>query len=261
MSAAVLQQNAGSVSGNVLETMNSGGYTYLLIDTGKAKQWVAIPESSVQIGKEVSCNDGMEMRNFTSKTLNRTFDSVIFSAGIVSPTPPDSHGEGGMGKNSDRPHPPAAHPETKSAGGSDTFSHAAQAEGSPISAMEAKKESGGSNGAMAPAANINVPKATGKNSRTVEEIFTGTRTLDGKTIRVHGMVIKSSPNIMGKNWIHIQDGTGDPLKSTHDLVITTNAEPPAVKAIVTIEGIVRANKDFGAGYRYAAIVEEAKIIE
>ena len=50
------------------------------------------------------------------------------------------------------------------------------------------------------------------------------------------------------------------LKSNHDLVITTNAQPPKDKEVMTIEGIVRANKDFGAGYKYVVIIEEAKIL-
>jgi hypothetical protein len=67
--------------------------------------------------------------------------------------------------------------------------------------------------------------------------------------------------IMGKNWIHLQDGTGDPLTNTHDLVITTSAELPKGKEIITIEGIVRANKDFGSGYSYVVLVEEATIVQ
>ena len=64
---------------------------------------------------------------------------------------------------------------------------------------------------------------------------------------------------MGRNWIHLQDGTGNPESNTHDLVVTTSQEPAADWDIITIEGVLAADKDFGSGYSYAAIIEEASI--
>jgi hypothetical protein len=66
---------------------------------------------------------------------------------------------------------------------------------------------------------------------------------------------------MGRNWIHIQDGTGNPEDSTHDLVITTSQEADADWDIITMEGVLTANKDFGSGYSYAVIIEEASLKE
>ncbi len=71
-----------SLSGKVVETMNSGGYTYVSLEDNGKKTWVAIPATAVKVGQEVTCQPGMEMKNFTSKTLNRTFESIIFSGGI-----------------------------------------------------------------------------------------------------------------------------------------------------------------------------------
>ena len=82
--------------------------------------------------------------------------------------------------------------------------------------------------------------------------------MQGKTVRVRGKVMKISRMIMGKNWIHLQDGTGNPLKNQHDLVITST-EDPGENAIVTIEGTLNFERDFGAGYKYEVIVEDAKI--
>ena len=65
---------------------------------------------------------------------------------------------------------------------------------------------------------------------------------------------------MGRNWIHLQDGTGDPMSNTHDLVVTTTETVENGKTI-TIEGVLAANKDFGAGYKYVAIVEDAKTVK
>ena len=71
-----------SLSGTVVETMNSGGYTYVLIEQNGKKTWIAGPQTTVKVGQQVTCEPGMEMKNFTSKTLKRTFDSIIFSGGI-----------------------------------------------------------------------------------------------------------------------------------------------------------------------------------
>jgi hypothetical protein len=252
------------ITGRVLETMDAVQYTYILLDTGKARQWLAIPQSKVTVGDEISCYDGLVMANFASKSLNRTFESVIFSSGIVGKTAPapELSGNGPVGKEAADPHhglitaPTNAGKEANAA----AFAEAVKAEG-PSPAMQPKMESGGSLGAIAPFAEVKVDRAAGENGRTVAEIFAGNTKLDGQTVRVQGKVVKFSPMIMGKNWIHLQDGTGDPLTNTHDLVITTSAELPKGKEIITIEGIVRANKDFGAGYSYVVLVEEATIVQ
>jgi aspartyl/asparaginyl-tRNA synthetase len=92
----------------------------------------------------------------------------------------------------------------------------------------------------------------------VGECFEQAKNLNSKTVRVRGKVMKVSRMIMGKNWLHIQDGTGNPLKNEHDLVVTT-ADEPAVDAVVTVEGTLNANRDFGAGYKYEVIIEDAKV--
>ena len=72
------------ISGAVVETMDAAGYTYLCLESNGQKSWAAIPASQVKVGEEVSISNGMVMRNFTSKTLARTFDAIIFSSGIVA---------------------------------------------------------------------------------------------------------------------------------------------------------------------------------
>ncbi len=122
------------------------------------------------------------------------------------------------------------------------------------------EKSGGSLGAIAPLEDIAIEKAAAANGYTVAEIFAKAKELDGQKVQVHGKVVKFSPKIMGKNWIHLQDGTGDPMQNTHDLV-ATSAEIVELGSIVTLEGTLAAEKDFGAGYKYAAIVEDAAIIK
>ncbi len=237
------QAGDGSLTGKVLETMDSGGYTYLQIDTGSAKPWIAIPQSKVAVGEEVSCRPGMVMKNFSSKTLNRTFASIIFSEGLVQAAASPHLGP----------------KQTNS--GADSFASAIAAEGQEPQAHQVQAAgSGGSLGAITPFADISVDKAEGENGYRVGDIFSKKEALNGKTLRIRGQVVKFSPMIMGRNWIHLQDGSGDPTTNSHDLVITSN-DSVKVGDTVTMEGVLAANKDFGAGYKYEAIVESAKVVQ
>ncbi|NOX25932.1 MAG: hypothetical protein GXP59_07460 [Deltaproteobacteria bacterium] len=118
--------------------------------------------------------------------------------------------------------------------------------------------SGGSTGSVVPFANLKITKAKGPDAQTVGELFANRKKLDTKTVTVRGQVVKISLNIMGKNWVHIQDGTGNPKSNTHDLVVTT-LDTAAKGDIVTVKGVVEADKDFGAGYKYTVIVEKATL--
>jgi hypothetical protein len=105
---------------------------------------------------------------------------------------------------------------------------------------------------------IHVAKASGADARTVMEIVTRSADLKDKTVLVRGKVVKYNPGIMGRNWIHLRDGTGTDAEGTNDVLVTSTSE---VKTgdIVTAKGIVRTNKDFGAGYSYKVLIEEATI--
>jgi len=106
--------------------------------------------------------------------------------------------------------------------------------------------------------NIKVEKAAGDNSYTISEAYAKSAALNKKQVAVKGKVVKFSQGIMGKNWVHIQDGSGDQQKGTHDLVATTQ-DTAAVGDIVTVTGTFAKDKDFGAGYSYKAIIEDAKV--
>jgi len=216
-----------------------------LLEAKQGKVWVAIPETTVKVGQEVNCAPGLTMNNFTSKTLNRNFEAIIFSPGLDK-AEPAANAEAKSGEA----------PKTADNG---SFSAAIQAEqqggAAPAAAMG---PSTGSAGAVVPSSDVNVNKASGAGSYSVGECFEQGKALQGKTVRVRGKVMKISRMIMGKNWIHLQDGTGNPLKNQHDLVITST-EDPGENAIVTIEGTLNFERDFGAGYKYEVIVEDAKI--
>ena len=101
-----------------------------------------------------------------------------------------------------------------------------------------------------------VKKAEG--GMTVEELFAGKANLSGKEIVLRGKVVKFNPQIMGKNWLHVRDGNGDANAHTNDLTITTDV-PAKVGDTVLVTGKVVLDKDFGYGYKYDVIVEDAKV--
>jgi len=99
-----------------------------------------------------------------------------------------------------------------------------------------------------------VKKAEG--GLTVAEIFEQKAELSDKTVILRGRVVKYSAGIMGKNWIHVQDGTGS--EGTNDLTVTTDVTA-TVGDTVLIKGKIATDKDFGAGYKYAVILEDASV--
>jgi len=95
--------------------------------------------------------------------------------------------------------------------------------------------------------------------KTVGDVFTQKADLSGKEIVLRGKVVKYSPGIMGKNWLHIQDGTGDATAATNDLTVTTAVEAE-VGDTVLVTGPLTLDKDFGYGYKYDVIVEDAQVV-
>lgn len=216
--AAAPATDANNWTGEILETMNSGGYTYVLLDTGSEKIWAAAPATTAEVGQKVSIPKGMMMAGFASKTLDRTFDEIYFVDGIYAPGG-SAAASGGMGEMpQDNNH--------AGVGGAKANNVVGDAEVEGVS-----KVAGG---------------------YTVAEIFAQKATLGGQTIKVRGRVVKFTARIMGTNWIHIQDG------SQGDLTVTTDATV-ATGDLVLIEGPLSVNKDFGAGYKYDAIIEGAKV--
>jgi hypothetical protein len=115
----------------------------------------------------------------------------------------------------------------------------------------------------APAASPGAPvakvtKASGPEGRTVAEIVNGKAGLKDKTVRVHGQVVKVNLGIMGKNWIHLQDGSGAAADGSNDILVTTQ-DKAAVGDIVNAKGTVRTDVNVGPGYAYAVMIENATV--
>lgn len=93
---------------------------------------------------------------------------------------------------------------------------------------------------------------------SIAELIANGKKYEGKTVKVRGKCVKLNNMIMSRNWIHLQDGSL--TDKTTDLTVTTT-ESVALGAIVAFEGKIALNKDFGAGYKYEIIMEEAKLIQ
>ncbi|HEY7724625.1 MAG TPA: OB-fold nucleic acid binding domain-containing protein [Anaeromyxobacteraceae bacterium] len=232
---------AGVVRGKVIEKVEAPPYSYLKLATPGGEAWAAVPQTNTAAGAEVTVVNAFPMKDFESKTLAKKFDVVYFGTlaglGDAPAAPAPVAGGPAMGA-------PAMPPPT--AGGAEpspavmAAQHQAAAQG-PSDVKIAK-----------------VAKAAGPSGRTVEELFAQRVQLKDKSAAVKGQVVKFSPGIMGRNWIHLRDGTGSAEKSTNDLTVTTQ-DDVKVGDVVTARGTVRVDRDFGAGYAYPVIVEDAKV--
>lgn len=99
--------------------------------------------------------------------------------------------------------------------------------------------------------------ARAEGGKTVAEIFAEKDQLSGQTVVLRGKVVKTNPNIMGKNWLHVRDGSG--AEGSNDLTVTTSDAAPNVGETVVVTGSVVLNKDFGMGYAYDVIIEDAQV--
>lgn len=100
-----------------------------------------------------------------------------------------------------------------------------------------------------------IAKADG--GKTVEEVYKEKGTLANGKVVVRGKVVKVNPDIMGKNWLHVRDGSGG--DGTNDLTVTTAGTLPDVGEVVVVTGTVVLDQDFGMGYQYPVIVQDAEI--
>ncbi|MHC4204638.1 MAG: GW dipeptide domain-containing protein [Planctomycetota bacterium] len=190
----------------VQEVIQATSYTYLKVKEEDKEFWIAINKREIEVGAKVSFMGALEMNNFKSKDLNRTFDKIYFVNRIV----------GGESSTSQQPvsMPHQMKPELE------------------------KKE-------------VSIEPAKG--GITIGELFANRDSYADKTVLIKGQVTKVNRAIMDKNWVHLQDGTSDSGK--FDLTITTDEEVN-VGDIVTFEGKITLNKDFGAGYSYEVIMEQ-----
>lgn len=192
----------------VEDTMDSGGYTYARVTKDNKSFWIAAPKTELKKGEIISFYEQMMMEQFTSKTLKRTFDRILFVSAIS--------------KGDTLPKAAAPVPNTRS----------------PMMDDPPVRELGEAEGRF-----------------SVSDIYSKAQELVGKTIEVKGRVVKVSRGIMARDWVHIQDGTGE--GPTSKIVFRSIEGGVAKDDEVVAKGILELDKRFGANYYYPVIVEDS----
>ncbi|WP_320056122.1 hypothetical protein [Desulfuromonas thiophila] len=209
---------APQISGKVLETMNTAGYTYVLVETATDKVWVAAPEFAVKVGDPVIVGEVMAMPNYHSKTLNRDFELVYFASGVAvagadMPLDEAHAGMAAMAENHGKPQPVRVEMD---------FTGLTPPEG----------------------------------GLRVGDLYAQQDQLAGTEVVLRAKVVKFSPNIMKTNWLHLQDGSGE--EGSNDLTVTSATEAKPGDTVL-VRGLLEQNQDFGYGYKYDLIIQNASV--
>lgn len=204
------------VKGEVLEVLDTSGFTYLRLKTKEGEFWASVATAPVKVGATVTIENAMAMKDFKSKSLKRTFPVLLMGnlAGAKGAAP---H----AGADAANPHAGTAKP-------------------------------------VVDTANIKVAKATGANAKTVAEVVTKGAELKDKPVLVRGKIVRYNEGIMGRNWVHLRDGSGSDADGSNDILVTTKSTANSGD-VVTAKGIVRTGKDFGSGYTYKVLIEDATL--
>ena len=227
-SASASPAPAGIFQGRVVQTIDAGPYTYVEVDSGQGSAWAAAPQFSIDDGTLVRFSTRMPMSNYHSETLDRTFEVVYFTDSVA---PVDgAAAAAGSGEL------PPGHP--------------------PLPTQPAGGDGPGSTAAQAPAGldltGIEVPE----DGLSIAEVHARRAELDGERVVVRGRVVKFTPGVMGHNWLHVRDGSGE--GDSADLTIVTD-DDAQVGDLVTATGLVAIDQDFGFNYQYAVLVQDATI--
>jgi hypothetical protein len=204
----------------VKEVIQAGGYTYLRVDEEGKEEWIAIVKQQANPGEYYTYEDATPMKQFKSRELERTFDEVLFVAKL---TRSESVTGQEAGKRNSK----------LNVAGKSNFDN-----------NSSSKRHGKSS------ANNKVIK--------LSSLFKNKEFHTNKIVRVSGEVTKFNANILGKNWIHLEDGSSVPGKS--DILITMEEEV-AVGDKIIVEGQFTVDRDFGSGYKFDVMIENAKLIK
>jgi hypothetical protein len=217
--AAPVAQNPGMFSGAVTETMNSGGYTYMKLRGGKdGKEDVWIAADQFAVKMGERVSVALEMPMGNFHSTTLNRDFPV----IYFVSKVSREGE------------------------------------TPVAGAAAPIDMVGSHAPAAATAAPVEPISPASGGLKIADVWAQGKALGGKSIIVRGKVVKVNYGIMGRNWLHLQDGSGSAKDRTNDLTVTTDADVK-LGDIVTVSGVLAVEKDFGAGYAYAVILENAKI--
>lgn len=208
-----------SLSGQVLEQIDVDKYSYLRLgESGAAGTWAAVPVTSSRLGQRVTVTSAQLMTRFVSATLKRTFESIYFGV-LDTPTNVSHALNAPIPGEMDLPHPgPGPGADSVTVG--------------------------------------RLSRAAGPLGATVAELNTSAAAFSGKTVRVHAVVVKSTSGVLGRTFLHVRDGSGSAKDATNDLTVTSASEFP-IGAQLLLEGKVSVDADFGAGYHYRVLLNDA----
>ncbi len=207
-------------SGTVESVEKSGNYIYVKIKGEKGEFWTAVYASTVKPGDRVEIKNPLLMKNFYSKSLKKKFKLILFTSAIY-PVGTKPIGSKGINK-------------------APVSAHGMSMKNSFKTDLTVKSGS--------------VEKAKG--GFTIEECFKKSDELNGKIIVVKGIAVRVSRKIMGKNWVHLRDGSGKPGKD--DVTFTTQSEIN-IGDIITVRGKIEFGKSIGNGYTFPALISNPDI--
>jgi hypothetical protein len=213
-----------------VETMDKAGYTYLLLDTGAGRIWVAGPTTRVKVGERVGVSAGTLMTDFRSRALDRTFDR-IYLVTAIQPVRNGGTGAGMPGRPA-MPGPPGAIEERPHESGARAIPEARELDFTGLTRPD--------------------------RGHTVAELHAARHELADQMVVVRGKVVRVNAGILGANWIHVQDGTGEQGDGTHDLTVTTQATV-AVGDTVLVKGKLSVDRRLAMGRHYPVILENAAV--
>ncbi len=223
--------------GTVVESIDVGNYIYILLTMGDRQQWIStfsknLP-SDLKPGEKIEYAGGMMMQGFESKSLKRTFDSMLLISKVRSLREK-------IKRDPDKPMPADdAH-------------------------KQVYKKPSGAEAYDTPPKKGEIPKAVSKKGQahamTVEEIlaYNGTDPLPEEQVVVRARVMKIKGKILGKTWVTIQDGTG---KAPDNKLIATTTYPIELGKTYRVYGFIKNDVDLGSGYLYKVLFEEAQFVE
>jgi hypothetical protein len=198
------------------------------LKTASGEAWAAVSQAKVEAGAQLTVMGSAWLENFESKTLGRKFDRILFGSLETAAALPPGHPSG------DAAALPPGHPNPGAAGAP---WHPAPVSGAKLDPIKVEKAAGG---------------------LTVAEIHAQRAKLAGQTVLVRGKVTKFLSGILDRNWLHLRDGSGSPDNHDDDLTVTTR-QAVVAGDVVLVRAKVSVDRDFGAGYVYPVMLEDARI--
>ena len=200
------------LSGEIIQIVDVDSYTYMELKSDDGNIWIAAANILVEKGNVVYYSNPLLMKDFYSKTLDRSFSQIYFVNKVYF--------------------------------------------NKELRAKSVNKQTMGGHSTMTSAViidkNYTIEKAEG--GYNIAELYKNAESLKNNKILLKAKVIKYLTNIMGKNWVHLQDGSE--FNGKFDMTITSS-EKFDQGEIVVIEGVLKIEQDFGYGYYYPVLIENA----